>query len=187
MVYMEKICCFIGHRKIDNLDKVETKTKEIVLDLILNKNVKIFLFGSNSEFDDLCLKILSQLKEKFIDLKRIGYTCKSEGIVLQSEKEKFEKLYLKIFKSETELFCVDEEFEYKTKYTAGKASYIERNQAMINDSDYCVFYYDKNYKPKMRKHSKKDIFVYQPKSGTKIAYDYAIKKKKQIINVFEFI
>ena len=172
---MEKICCFIGHRKIDNLDKVETKTKEIVLDLILNKNVKIFLFGSNSEFNDLCLKILSQLKEKFVDLKRIGYTCKSEGIVLQSEKEKFEKFYLKILKRETELFCVDEEFEYKTKYTAGKASYIERNQAMINDSDYCVFYYDKNYLPQKNK------------SGTKIAYDYAIKKKKQIINVFEFI
>ena len=172
---MEKICCFIGHRKIDNIDKVETKTKEIVLDLILNKNVKIFLFGSKSEFDDLCLKILSQLKEKFVDLKRIGYTCKSEGIVLETEKEKFETLYSKIFKSETELYCVDEEFEHSTKYVSGKASYIERNQEMINDSDYCVFYYDKNYLPPKNK------------SGTKIAYDYAIKKKKQIINVFEFV
>ena len=30
-----------------------------------------------------------------------------------------------------------------------KASYVERNQAMINNSNYCVFYYDENYQPKI--------------------------------------
>ena len=30
--------------------------------------------------------------------------------------------------------------------SAGQASYIERNELMINDSDYCVFYIDKNTK-----------------------------------------
>ena len=67
---------------------------------------------------------------------------------------------------------------------AGRAAYVERNYEMIDKSDYCVVYYDENYLPSERKKSKKDLFSYQPKSGTKIAYEYAVKKKKKIINVF---
>ncbi len=52
--------------------------------------------------------------------------------------------------------------------SAGRASYIERNELMINDSDYCVFYIDKNTKYK---------------SGTKIAQTCAINKVKNIICV----
>ena len=180
-------CCFIGHRQIENLDKVKQTTKEVIEDLIINKNVISFLFGSRSEFDDLCLQIISDLKEKYKEIKRISYTCKSEGIVLEIEKEAKEKLYSNLFRKKIKLLCVDEEYEHKTKYTAGKASYIERNQAMITNSDYCVFYYDKTYVPKKQTQCKHDLFCCQPKSGTKIAYDYAVKKKKTIINVFELL
>ena len=180
-------CCFIGHRKIENLYNVKLKAKGIIEDLIINKKVNTFLFGSHSEFDSLCLQIVSNLKEKYKEIKRISYTCKSEGIILEKEKKKKEKLYSNLFKKKIELICVDEEYEHNTKYTAGKASYVERNQAMIKSSDICVFYYDKEYTPKKRKHSKSDMFTYQPKSGTKIAYDYAMKKKKIIINLFETI
>lgn len=86
-------------------------------------------------------------------------------------------------KREVHMFCFDEEYDHPTKYTSGKASYVERNQAMINDSDYCIFYYDKNYQPGMRKYSKRSIGYYQPKSGTALAYAYARQKKKIIINV----
>ncbi len=81
------------------------------------------------------------------------------------------------------MLCVEEEFEHKTKYVSGRASYVERNQAMINDSDYCIFYYDENYKPEKRKHSKRNSAYYQPKSGTKLAYNYAKKNNKIIYNV----
>ena len=67
---------------------------------------------------------------------------------------------------------------------AGRASYVERNQEMINHSKFCVVYYDKNYLPPRRKNSKRDLFDYQPKSGTAVAYDYAVKNKKIIINCF---
>ena len=66
---------------------------------------------------------------------------------------------------------------------SGKASYVERNQEMINKSDFCVIYYDENYLPPRRRNGKRDLTDYQPKSGTKVAYDYAIRKKKEIINV----
>lgn len=51
---------------------------------------------------------------------------------------------------------------------------------MIKDSDYCIFYYDKNYIAKHR--YKIDI---TRKSGTKVAYEFAIKCQKKIINLFE--
>lgn len=74
-------------------------------------------------------------------------------------------------------------------WSAGKASYVERNQDMINASDYCVFYYDPDYQPPKRKYSKRDVSEYQPKSGTRLAYEYAYSKKIErcsieIINLF---
>ena len=69
---------------------------------------------------------------------------------------------------------------------AGRASYVERNQEMINHSKFCVVYYDENYLPPRRKNSRRDLFDYQPKSGTAVAYNYAVRKKKEIINVFKY-
>ena len=54
---------------------------------------------------------------------------------------------------------------------------------MINESEYCVFYYDKHYIPPKRKLFKKSVFNYQPKLGTAISFEYAYGKKKNIKNV----
>ena len=42
---------------------------------------------------------------------------------------------------------------------------------MIDKSRFCVVYYDEKYNPAKRK------------SGTKIALDYALKKKREVINL----
>ena len=57
---------------------------------------------------------------------------------------------------------------------------------MIDDSDYCVFYYDKTYKPEKKLISRKSVggIYTSGNSGTAFAYKYAEKKKKQILNVF---
>ena len=39
--------------------------------------------------------------------------------------------------------------------------------------------------PSRRKNSRRDLFDYKPKSGTAVAYDYAVKKRKKIINLAE--
>lgn len=178
-----KTCSFFGHKEINLNTEIEKKVKGIVENLITCHNVLNFLFGSNSKFNDLCLLVVTDLKAKYPDIKRIAYTVKSESCILETERQKWEEIYYRFQKQKVDLLAVDEEFEHKTKYTAGKASYIERNQAMIDNSDFCVFYYDENYKPKPRKYSKQSINYYQPKSGTKLAYDYAKKKKIQLINV----
>ena len=93
--------------------------------------------------------------------------------MLENERACWEKIYSRLEKYHIGLFCVEEEVEYKTKWTSGKAQYVERNQAMIDDSDFCIFYYNKNYHPQTKTNS-----------GTKIAYDYALRKNKKVINLF---
>lgn len=180
-----KTCSFFGHRKVDVTEKLKQQVKEIIEDLVINKGVLTFLFGSKSDFNHLCLLAVSELKVKYPNIKRIAYTCKSESCTLESEREKLNKIYSK-FKIQNVPLCVEEEFEHKTKYTSGRASYIERNQAMINNSDYCIFYYDEEYKPPLQKYYKRSLDKYQPKSGTALAFKYAKQKKKTIINIAPF-
>ena len=56
---------------------------------------------------------------------------------------------------------------------------------MIDKSNFCVVYYDETYLPPRRKNSRQNLFDYQPKSGTAVSYNYAVRKKKEIINVFK--
>ena len=181
-----KVCSFFGHRKIEITEEVKQKVKKVIEDFIVNHNVLTFLFGSRSDFDYLCHLVVTELKEKYPNITRKCYTCKSETCTLESERAHWEEIYSHFRKEKVTLLGVEEEIEHKSKYTAGRASYVERNQAMINDSDYCIFYYDENYQPEMRKYSKRSVGYYQPKSGTALAYTYAKQKKKIIYNLLSY-
>lgn len=54
---------------------------------------------------------------------------------------------------------------------AGGSIYIERNFEMINNSRFCIVYFDEQNMSERRK------------SGTGIALDYAVKKGKRIIKL----
>ena len=165
----EKTCCFFGHRKIDETEELKNKLYEIIEKLIVNEKIDTFLFGSKSEFDSLCLKTATELKEKYPHIKRIYVRSAFQHI-----PDWYEDSLLKHYEGT----YFPEHME-----NAGKASYVERNQEMINHSKFCVVYYDENYLPSTRKNSRRDLFDYQPKSGTAVAYGYAMKKKKEIINL----
>ena len=67
----DKTCCFFGHRKIDETAELKDKLCGIIENLIVNEKVDTFLFGSKSQFDDWCHKVLTELKEKYPHIKRI--------------------------------------------------------------------------------------------------------------------
>ena len=163
-------CCFFGHRKINETTELTERLIKTVEDLITAKNVTDFYFGSKSEFNSLCLKVVTDLKEKYPNIKRIYVRSAFPDI-----SDSYENYLLESYE--------DTYFLEKMR-GAGKASYVERNQEMINKSNFCVVYYDESYTPPRRRNSKRDLTDYQPKSGTKVAYDYAVKKKKEIINLF---
>ena len=162
-------CCFFGHRKINETEDLKKELYNVIEDLIITQNVNTFLFGSKSEFNSLCLKVVTKLKEIYPYIKRVYVRAAFENIDIGYEKYLLESY---------------EETYYPEKIRgAGKAAYVERNYEMIDKSKYCVIYYDEDYKPPRRRKSKSDLTDYQPKSGTKIAYDYADKKGLIIINV----
>ena len=113
-----------------------------------------FLFGSKSEFDSLCLELVTELKEKHPHVKRI-YVRAEYPTINESHTAYLLKSY-------------DETYYPEKLRCAGRAAYVERNYEMINNSKYCVVYYDEPNAPTTRK------------SGTKIALDYAMKKGKEI-------
>ena len=177
-----KSCSFIGHRKIEITEELKSRLYNLIDELISKHGVTEFLFGSRSEFDSLCYQIVTEIKKRYPNIIRISYTCKHETCPLEKDKDYWKKIYTQINIDNIQFF--DKEFEHKTKYSSGKASYVERNFAMIDDSCYCVFYYNENYGNEWKKTANKSAEIYQAKSGTKLAYEYAVKCKKIIYNIF---
>ena len=155
---MEKqhTCCFFGHRKIENEKELTDILTDIIEDLIINKKINTFLFGSKSQFDDLCYDVVTEIKKKYPHIKRIFVRAEYPYI-----DESYEAYLLESYEDT----CFP-----KSVLGAGKASYVTRNCEMIDNSRFCIVYYKEDYTPKGRK------------SGTKIAFDYAEKKKKSIIS-----
>ncbi len=172
---MKFSCCFIGHRKIIVTEKLINRLTEFIEKLIVKKNVKYFLFGSKSEFNNLCHKIVTNLKTKYPNIIRVACPIKSEASFFENEKQQFENYLKKFANKKITIYACDKVLNFKESSTAGKLSYIKRNQSLIDNSDYCIFYYDKSYK------------LYNSNSGTKLAYNYAKKQEKQIFNFFSSI
>lgn len=150
-------CCFIGHREITETKELKIKLEVIIEKLIAENSVDTFLFGSKSRFNDLCLEIVSELKEKYPDVKRIYVGAEYPYI-----NDNYKKYLLESY---------EDTYFPKNITEAGKAVYIERNFEMIDKSGFCVLYYDTENATTNRK------------SGTKIAIDYAVKKGEKVINV----
>jgi len=168
-----KKCTFIGHRKIEKNDELIKRISEVIENLIVNENVDTFYFGSKSQFDDLCYVIVSELKEKYTHIKRIYVRAEFEYIDGEGSRPYREGLMERY----------EDTYYPEHMSNAGKAAYVERNQEMIKKSDVCIFYYKEDYQPPRRRNGKRDLFDYQPRSGTRIAYEFAEQKKKMIINV----
>lgn len=150
-------CCFIGHREITETKDLKIKLNIIIEKLIMEEKVDTFLFGSKSRFNDLCLEVVTKLKEKYPDIKRIYVRAEYKYI-----DDDYKNYLLKSY----------EDTYFPEKITkANKAVYVERNFEMINKSRFCVVYYDGKNVPSNRK------------SGTKIALDYAVKQGNIIINI----
>ena len=119
-------CCFFGHRKINETPElIERLTNEIEV-LITEKEVDTFYFGSKSEFNSLCHKVVSDLKEKYPHIKRVYVRSAFQHIPDWYENSLLEYYEGTYFPEHME--------------KAGRASYVERNQEMINQSDFCVVY-----------------------------------------------
>lgn len=187
---MSKKCCFIGHRNVEPTMELIKRLDTYIRCLIEEQGVQYFLFGSRSKFDDLCHQRVTKMQEIYPNIKRIMFTRRSEYACMKEVKEECERIARAVTKRDIRYKDYDGEEMSDRVYNAGKASYVERNQEMIDASDFCIFYYNPYYLPPKRKWSKRSLGEYQPNSGTKIAFEYANQRKRGgkelgIINLYE--
>ena len=65
------VVSFIGHRDIEDRGGVYKKIRAVMRELIVCRAAEVFLFGSRSDFDSLCVKAAKELKSEFPHIKRI--------------------------------------------------------------------------------------------------------------------
>lgn len=167
---MKNSACFIGHRKINDTPQLWERLDDIITELTENGTVN-FLFGDRSEFNDLCFNIVGINKKIHPEIKRIKFRVNYE------DADDYTMQFL--------TGDYDETVFPENAVGSGKNVYIKRNMALIDESEVCVFYYDENYTPPRRKNDKKAMGDYQPNSGTALAYKYALRKNKIIVNSFK--
>ena len=154
---------------MEQTEEIERLLRDTIYSLI-GQGVKHFIFVDHSDFDSLCYEIVTELKNEFPQIRRTHYRTDypdADDYTLQFLLDGYE-----------DSVC------HAGVAGAGKAAYVKRNQAMINDSDICVFYFDEMYQPSRRRQSKTSLSDYQPKSGTGIAFDYAKTHGKTVINLY---
>ena len=170
------IVTFIGHRKLQFDNGFRIQLKKLLLSLIDNRIADTFLFGSRSVFNDLCLEVVTEIQKERPDIKRV---------YVRAEYPYINKTY-----EDYLLGSYDATYIPENVIDAGKAAYVERNYHMIDKADLCIFYYNENYEPPQKPMSRKHnmpVPTYKRNSGTKTAYEYAVKRKKEIINLYTLL
>lgn len=155
------ICTFFGHRVISY------DIKSVLYDEI-EKQIKAgcdtFLIGNYGKFDDLAFDLCLYFKQKkYPDIKILLVSTHISRQIKygQTIKQiKHDPQYMIKRDFETITYPIEDEF-YLNKITA-------TNKYMIDDSAVVICFVDKN----------------QTKSGAKRAMNYAKKKNKTVINIF---
>lgn len=165
------VVTFIGHRKIAANNSFYRNLIDLILRLVDYNNADTFLFGSKSQFNDLCLQAATEVKKIRPNVKLIYVRAEYPHI-----SEDY-KVYLLNF--------YDDTYFPDKILNAGRAAYIERNYHMIDRANICIFYFDKTSSPLFEKATNnRVVYANKKASGTKLAYDYALSKKKTIINLY---
>ena len=149
-----KICSFFGHRDVEITNELyETTTAEILKSV--DFGCRVFYFGGYGDFDALCYKIVTKIKEEKPEFNIRRIYCVSQERYLRKKARYFDK------EDYDEIIYLPPSFEgwYKSIYF--------RNCAMIDKSDFIIFYAEQ-----------------KENSGAYKAYKYAKKKKnKYIVNL----
>lgn len=137
------VCCFFGHR--DTPKEIKPTLKQVLVDLIQNKNVNTFYVGNYGNFDILVRQTLKELSEiypiKYYVV--LAYIPKKDEYTDYSNTVYFDELNTKPYKSRI----------------------IEANKLMLTKSDYIITYANnignaRDFKELAEKQNKTVINIY---------------------------
>ena len=164
-----KACSFFGHRDTPQTEELKQKVGETVERLIVEERVDTFLFGSRSNFDELCYIVVTELKEKYPHIQRIAYLCKHESGCLAGEGKDEQRRIKELTGRDVYVREFEDIKKSDRVNSAGRAAYVERNYWMINDSDFVVVHLEEGRN--------------DGKSGSRLAYKYSLRQKKSMLTV----
>ena len=141
-----KSCSFFGHRDAPQTDELKQKVREIVERLILEEEVDTFLFGSRSNFDELCHIVVTELKEKYPYIRRVAYLCKHETACLVGAGMEEQRRIKEIAGRDVYVREFEDIKKSDRVNSAGRAAYVERNQWIIDNSDFVLFFLNRKSK-----------------------------------------
>lgn len=137
--------------------------------LIVEEGVDTFLFGSRSKFDELCHMVVTELKEKYPHIQRIAYLCKHESGCLAGEGKDEQHRIKELTRRDVYVREFEDIKRSDRVNSAGRVSYVERNQWMVDESDITFIHIDKGY------------CIKNKNSGTALIYRYAKSRKRIIV------
>ncbi|MBE6644488.1 MAG: hypothetical protein E7612_03805 [Ruminococcaceae bacterium] len=148
-----KICSFFGHREIEVTNSLyATVTAEILR--AVDFGCRIFYFGGYGEYDALCYKIVTELQKRIPDIKRIYCVAREEYL----------RKMVRYFNKDD----YDDIIFLQPSFNGWYKSIYFRNCAMIDESDYIIFYAEE-----------------RENSGAYKAFKYAKKRKEKcVINLW---
>ena len=164
-----KSCSFFGHRDTPQTEELKEKIRETVERLIVEKGVDTFLFGTRSSFDELCHIVVTELKEKYSNIRRIAYLCKHETACLVGAGAETRRTIKLVTGRDVYVGEYEEIKKSDRVNSAGRASYVERNCLMIKDSNFVVVHLEEGRN--------------DGKSGSRLAYKYSLRQKKSMLIV----
>ena len=143
--------------------------RETVERLIVEERVDTFLFGSRSNFDELCYIVVTGLKEKYLHIQRIAYLRKHETACLVGAGVKMKQQIKQLTGRDVYVPEYEDIKRSDRVDSAGRASYVECNCLMIKDCNFVVVHLAEERNG--------------GKSGTRLAYKYSLRQKKSMITV----
>ena len=133
---MAGVCCFTGHRKIEERDLKKLK-KDLIStleNLIENEGIEEFRTGGALGFDTLAADAVLFLKQTYPQIKLVIYVpCMDQNKYYSAEQN---QKYLFHLNSADKILCISENYY--------KGCMLERNRALVNGADVCIAYKRKN-------------------------------------------
>ena len=152
----KKICSFFGHSDLVGAPDLHSFARQKIIDAI-EFGCRIFYFGGFGEFDALCYKIVTELKNSNPELALKRVYCVTQEQYLRNNTPLLKK------EDYDEITCLTPTFD------GWETSIYFRNCAIIDESDVVIFYAEE-----------------RENSGAYKTYQYAQKKKdKKIINLLQ--
>lgn len=149
-----KICCFAGHARLSEDEKVKIKLKleKEITNLIEKENVTTFYSGGKGAFDWLCAHTVDELRKDYPFIKSYWVLA-----YMPKEKDEYTERISKIF---------DDTVYPDIENVPQRFAILKRNEWVVNNSNFLIVYVDHEW------------------GGAYKTLEYAEKRRKiKIINI----